>query len=751
MTEKTIIPELPPNMVFRPRLQKIFEEPFKKRRILYISAYMGWGKTTAVAEWLIQYKHKAVWFCLEERKKQKQDIFHSLLNEMNEKSGEKLIVIDHYDLLDKEELGYMNLMLMKSTRRFVIISRAELPESLSIYVGLSVHLIGIDQLKFTESETVEYFETWNISLSDQEVSQLTVRQRGCALSYRYTACLMQASGETYTKNIRLKVLECLYRYLDAELLDKLDQTEREVLLKIGCFDSVTADQADLFLGSSGNFKILDDFRRRGFFLTFFLPDVYVLDPFFKEYLTYVRKKSIPTEESNAIYKLAGSYFEKNNDISQALECYGNAKDYESIMRILIRLSTSESGQADLWKNRKYYYDLPEERVKEEPALCCGMAMLGILSFHLEEADAWREYLEDRLKGLPEGDKKTEIGNKLAYLAMAMSGSGSTNDLLNIFLYGDVGIGAADVAAAECCYQQDKIQEAFVQIAGAISLIEQKGSILILFAAMTVQMRIMMLLGETATAKSILNRMGDKIREANADFLYPHLEAVCVFAALYQNDYERIDYWLKNEAPDENAAFCALDIFGYNVKLRAYILQEKYYPAIGLAEKLRPIYTAFHKNIDLAQLDMLLAIVYHRLGQKEKAEDYLCQALEKGEKYGYIRLFADQGESLYKMLKNMGERCSISKNYLKRVKEAAKKVAVMYPSYMILPSKQDRLSASETEVLNLIAQGKANPEIADYLSISLNTVKFHVKNIYSKLGVNNRFQAVHTAKLKGLIP
>lgn len=802
MTEKDTIINLPPNMVFRYRVQNIFEENLNIKRIIYVSAYTGWGKTTAVAEWLKQKEHEAAWFSLGEQRN--QVVINKILTEINSKPTEKIIVIDNYHLLDEREMEYMNLMITQSKWRFVIISRAELPKTLSIYVGLSLHLIGMDQLKFTEAEIVEYFEQWNISLTDQAISQLFSDQKGWIISYRYIASIMQATGGSYTEKVRLKALESIYQYLDIELLGKLDRLEKKVILAVGCFDKVTTEEADVLLASPGAHKVLDELTRQGCFLMFFLPDTYVLDAFFQEYLTYTRSKVLSQDEIYKIYSTAAEYFEQKNESTIALEYYIKAKEYKSVIRLLIELSKSPVGQTNLWKNKKYYYQLPEEMIKEEPALCCGMAMLGIICFNLSEAERWKSYLENQLTLLPEGDKKrTEIYEKLAYLSIAMPNSDMHN-FLNVMkdwakkvryenlemqkanitwnspsvanggrdftrwlkkarfvrnpmdwvvtsLYGDYGAGVLDVAVAECYYQQDKSQEALIQVVRAISLIEQKGSIIILFAAMTVQMMIMMLLGQTATTKPMLDNMKDKIDAAKADFLYPNLEAVSAFVNLYENNYEIIDYWLNNQAPDENSAFCTLDIFRYNVKLRVYILYEKYYLAIGLAEKLRPVCTAFHRNLDLVQLDMLLAIVYYRMGQRKRAEEYLTEALIRGEKYGYIRIFADEGEPLYKILKSFDTEHTISKKYLNKVKEATKKVAMLYPSYLtLLNSKQEKLSACEKEVLNLQAQGKTNNEISDYLNISLNTVKYHIKNIYSKLGVKNRFQAVQKAKEKSMV-
>lgn len=63
---------------------------------------------------------------------------------------------------------------------------------------------------------------------------------------------------------------------------------------------------------------------------------------------------------------------------------------------------------------------------------------------------------------------------------------------------------------------------------------------------------------------------------------------------------------------------------------------------------------------------------------------------------------------------------------------------------ILPQDIE-LSSRELEVLNNIAQGHSNQEIADKLFVSLNTVKSHTNNIYSKLNVKRRTQAIEKAR------
>jgi LuxR family maltose regulon positive regulatory protein len=69
-----------------------------------------------------------------------------------------------------------------------------------------------------------------------------------------------------------------------------------------------------------------------------------------------------------------------------------------------------------------------------------------------------------------------------------------------------------------------------------------------------------------------------------------------------------------------------------------------------------------------------------------------------------------------------------------------------PAGMIEP-----LSVRELEVLRLIAEGLSNEEIAQRLVLSFPTVKWHTSNIYGKLAVKNRTQAVVTARTLEILP
>lgn len=88
-----------------------------------------------------------------------------------------------------------------------------------------------------------------------------------------------------------------------------------------------------------------------------------------------------------------------------------------------------------------------------------------------------------------------------------------------------------------------------------------------------------------------------------------------------------------------------------------------------------------------------------------------------------------------------------------LKLTRKKVVILGPEFILNVTELQRLGISkrEHEVLDLMAKGLSNQEIADKLFVSLNTIKTHSSNLFLKLEVSRRTQAIQKAKNLRLIP
>ena len=77
-------------------------------------------------------------------------------------------------------------------------------------------------------------------------------------------------------------------------------------------------------------------------------------------------------------------------------------------------------------------------------------------------------------------------------------------------------------------------------------------------------------------------------------------------------------------------------------------------------------------------------------------------------------------------------------------QIARKVVVAFTAFQAKPTNCEGLSRRENEILDLLAKGYRYKEIAAQLFVSTETVRTHIRNIYEKLQVNSRSEALRKA-------
>ncbi len=118
---------------------------------------------------------------------------------------------------------------------------------------------------------------------------------------------------------------------------------------------------------------------------------------------------------------------------------------------------------------------------------------------------------------------------------------------------------------------------------------------------------------------------------------------------------------------------------------------------------------------------------------------LERALTLAEPEGYLRVFVDEGPPMAALLGEAAKH-RISTGYVRRLRTALRVTGAPSARQDLV----DPLSERELDVLRLLGSELSGPEIAGELTLSLNTVRTHTKNVYAKLGVNNRRAAVRRA-------
>ena len=150
---------------------------------------------------------------------------------------------------------------------------------------------------------------------------------------------------------------------------------------------------------------------------------------------------------------------------------------------------------------------------------------------------------------------------------------------------------------------------------------------------------------------------------------------------------------------------------------------------------------------------MLALVCSSQRETDQALVHLEKALTIAQPEGYIRIFVDEGPPMARLLYKALEK-EIQHDYVRKLLAAFPADQSENDSKAQTQTIEfdwvEPLSERELEVLQLIAEGLTNHEIGARLHLSLNTVKTHARNIYNKLGVNNRIQATAKARAMGFL-
>jgi LuxR family maltose regulon positive regulatory protein len=147
--------------------------------------------------------------------------------------------------------------------------------------------------------------------------------------------------------------------------------------------------------------------------------------------------------------------------------------------------------------------------------------------------------------------------------------------------------------------------------------------------------------------------------------------------------------------------------------------------------------------------VLQVIIHHAIGQVDKALQLLRETVTQAKSQGSIRLFVDEGAPMQTLLNQLPQEASTAQYVAQLLGAFFTQVtpenrgavaAEAAPSHLPLSAFSHR----ELEILRLIQHGHSNQNIGERLFLSLSTVKWHNQNIFAKLDVQRRTEAVARA-------
>lgn len=310
-------------------------------------------------------------------------------------------------------------------------------------------------------------------------------------------------------------------------------------------------------------------------------------------------------------------------------------------------------------------------------------------------------------------------------------------------------GYAEVLLGEIFYEKNDLKNALLFLSEGLEKAERTTNEGAMIPALYLLAKIKKARGNMEDALDILNEAAKKTGSADSSWL-PLLSAMRVRFWLIKGDVAEVSNWMNGERPGILGKSDLSNMFLYLTLARVLVDRGKLEEAVFLLSKLLSLAEPQDFVNGVIEILILQALAFDKLGASDNALNTLQKALKLGETEGYLRIFADEGVALAPLLHKYlsweaGRSCcrsdQVSLTYVKKI------LTLIGHNYPQLSQPLHRkiisepLTEREYQVLKLLAEGLNNNEIAEILGISLPTVRTHTSNIYGKLSVRNRTQAV----------
>lgn len=783
------------------RLEKRLDRDLERYDMAYLYAPSGWGKYTFLRDYQKRAKgYRVHWLepCGEE------DV-ENLLSEGTEKRLIVIPGLDRLRRQGKQEIINKLLEGRRRDDRFLFSSACQVPEEMLVYVANRRMIVyGDAELQSSRDEVGEYFRRREIFLDEETLIKIEKDLHNIPIYMYMLENPLRNSARGYTGVVREQCLKDTCSYLDVTYFRTFPLEIQESLLKLSCFETLTPELLAYMLRVSREqaMELLQKLLEAGSVIEPCGKDTYRFCLLFGAFLSRIVTKYIDLEDQLDMYRRAMAYFREQEDYLAALRFADLLDDEERTAELLDLYLEHHSSYMDFMLLEEYLLNLPPVYVIHYPRLICAAAMLEALLDNPEAAVRYESYLEEQMDKCQDEVLLKEYQSCWSFLKLCMPGTVEPEKFLKdlekmqvcwtnagcawvenftysqiSLLHGDIdycelfaedgtffrpelsvmnermdGIrgeyanGVLEFLMAELYYEYDQLDRSLEELSRSMTKARACGNLSLSHLCGVLLTDILTAKNQAEGAGVFLLRQMDieDGMECGADSVYyENYLAHKVYYDLLKGDREKVDLWMEEHAPDETGRFYTFYYNRYLMKVRVYILQEKYVMARLILQTLKQFASAYGMHYLEIQARILEAVIFWREGNAEW-RGLLEEALVRARRYRFIRVFADEGAAVYELLRETASPERQKDPWFRSVLTAVRAQMLIYPDYLTKekngPSLQ-AFSSYEKDVMRLLAQGEKNAGIAKTLCVSENTVKYHLKNIYQKLNVNSRSQAV----------
>lgn len=772
------------------RIQSLIAKADEEFKPLYIQGPIGCGKTAAVEYYYRRISHQTI-DCSSGRIELKTD-------PTRVRSG--VIVFDNISYLnDDASIKYVLDVVRNSNKHIIFISRTPRPVWMA-GEPFDRDMIIADQrdMHFSKEHCFKFLEAAGVQAAEEDMIIVMEEARSNPLVLGCIAYYMKEVGR-YSKEVNTFARINYYNYLDKELLGRLTQEEQDFLLSMCWYPKFSYEMARQIYGREC-LPIVDSIQRKNaYILTFATAGVELMN----NLVTYFRhKRNLLWDEKRHVDNLcrAAEFYEAANSIGSALSCYETAHADERMIELLEKTARNDLSSVTVYRLREFYLKLSEESVSRSWLLTAARSLVESLMIKPGLSEKWFSLLKKMYESEQDPRTKDEIGRRVVYLDLILPHHGTKNlaercqklidirkkedeilnteyvDLMPTVIHGifdlceyavnedslfkkAAELGASmngraaeamiDLMKAELAYEKESLDHyrIFKLLNSGYMIADTENSCGGCFAAVGISAHLHLNRGELARTEEILDSIRSKTVQTENDALLGNIDALYGWVDQLHANRENVLAWLET-APDEGVGFTFFERSVMICKVRAYIILGKFQTALDLIERLLTVFEMYGRVYAACEVKLYQAIIYYRLKNDEYVQ-LINEVIEKAFSLGFYHIISDHGAAVLPLLEKERPE-SVSKKYYDQLLKLTRQMAENYPNYLATAEElKEPLTKTERRVLHLLCEGLTAEEICQIMGISYSGIKFHNKNIYRKLEVNNRVEAVRIAFKMGL--
>ncbi len=836
------VPAINPKIISRKKLLEKLQLA-QERKLTLLMAPAGYGKTTAVLDWLEKCEIPAAWISLNSYNnaplafwryfcvvmddtvpgisRDTEHILSSpellganihinmLVDTLSGLESDLALVLDDVHLItDSSILKGISYFIdyMPAKMHLILVSRTEPDLELARHrIKWQMQTIDEKDLQFQKEDIFRFYQARGFLFETDEIEKLEKYTEGWIASLVAIAMRMEEYGQYRITPDSLPLFSRdIGQYLKNEVISGWSDEKRIFAMKTSILDTMSEEVCDAVTGDKNGRRMLAEIYRAAGFLTALdgQGSEYKYHYLFKDFLYKLLLETEPAQVFG-LHARAGTWYRGQGMLEKAVEHFQSSGLYKDILELIENHDVQymyDSGTLISWIERlpkplrdesfktayiyaKYYAEIERfdlvrvwvERMKALAALpkyaadtksaascriACALNETNLLLLEGNPGFAMPlmsvfESFDARYYKMPEYIDFNTSGIYFYRCPshMLLQLYGRNKDKFREFAENYRALikrhpGYKPLVAGEYLYESNRLDEALPYLLDAMEEAQAASCFGALVPAMVGLARIKRAKGDFRGALQDLDECGKRLQGAGKIHWSYLVSAFRCRLYMDLNEAEKVERWFLSCKLDVYMEINKIREFELMVYSRVLLFKNSLQAADILLQRLL-IFTEKKNRPPHSRVEVLnlLAILHYRTGEPSKAVLYLDQALSIGSEQSYTRSFLDEGEAMKTLLSvyiKSQECLTDQKNadFAAALLEQMRKIHESeYSRHIILKT----LSAREREVLTLLLEAYSNREISEQMGITLQAVKFHIGNIYSKLGVKNRAQCLVLAR------